>query len=757
MDMATQDESTETGVGVGPQTPAARQRAQRACDGDPGTEPEQSDERGAAPDVGAEPAPGGESGAGSDVGAEPGPGVASDLGAEPAPGVEPGPTPDVGAEPGPGVEPGVASDVSAEPAPGVEPGPTPDAGAELATIEESAYPKATRVAATNPAPPAPAKELAQPTGTDEPAGPIDPDEPVSSALTDAPEQPAPADEPEQPAATDAPEQPAPADEPDHPAPADAPAQPASAEGRPQPPLTGEPAPPASAEERAQRSFASAMERARRGSVPPMEWPPPRRSSTRERVGFAPSAPRRRDGFARASTWTRDRLHPRSTRKQAEFAPLSTRERVGLAPSSTRERLAALVALGSGVGVLLFLLASLGSSGSPAPGLAGLEVTASSRVVAPGGWIALVGSGAPHDAKVVLETRSQDGAWRSAGSVSSDEQGDFRVRGRALATPGPLEVRARVPGAGASGPIGMTVRPLRLASVGDINLGDAPGAAIAANGPRYPWTSVRNPLRNADIAFGNLECAVSERGEPFPKQFTFRGTPAALRGLRRQSGIDVLNLANNHVGDYGTEAMLDTVRHVEALGMRAVGAGRNLRRALAPQVVERLGLRIAFVGFSQIAPLEFAAGDRTPGTAWATPESIVDAVRAARRQADVVVATFHWGIEKAPFETADQRTLAQTAAAAGAHLVIGAHPHVLQPMRREGAAVVAYSLGNFVFGAASSDTTSTGILEADLTADGVSAARWRPGRIVAGRPVLDGTKPRRLPLRDPEAMETGVSL
>jgi poly-gamma-glutamate capsule biosynthesis protein CapA/YwtB (metallophosphatase superfamily) len=291
----------------------------------------------------------------------------------------------------------------------------------------------------------------------------------------------------------------------------------------------------------------------------------------------------------------------------------------------------------------------------------------------------------------------------------------------------------------------------LASVGDINLGDAPGEAIAANGPGYPWTSVGNALRRADIAFGNLECAISERGEPFPKQFNFRGTPAALEGLRRHTGIDVLNLANNHVGDFGRDATVDTIRSVEGLGMRAVGAGRDLRRALAPQVIERLGLRVAFVGFSSIAPIEFAAAEDSPGTAWASAEAIADAVRAARRRADVVVATFHCGIDRATFETTEQRLLAQTAAAAGAQLVIGAHRHVLQPLRREGAALVAYSLANFVFGAASADTAATGILEASLTADGVGAARWRAGRIVGGRPLLDSAPP---PSADPRPGPSG---
>jgi poly-gamma-glutamate capsule biosynthesis protein CapA/YwtB (metallophosphatase superfamily) len=220
---------------------------------------------------------------------------------------------------------------------------------------------------------------------------------------------------------------------------------------------------------------------------------------------------------------------------------------------------------------------------------------------------------------------------------------------------------------------------------------------------------------------------------------------------------VLNLANNHVGDFGRVATVDTVRAVERLGMRAVGAGPDLHRALAPQIVERLGLRVAFVGFSEIAPIEFAAGDDSPGTAWASAESITRAVRAARRLADVVVATFHWGIEKATYETAEQRALAQAAVAAGAQLVIGAHPHVLQPLRREGAALVAYSLGNFVFGAGSPGTASTGILEVGLTAEGVGTARWRAGHIAGGRPLLDSKRARRLPIRDTEAMSAGISL
>jgi hypothetical protein len=392
----------------------------------------------------------------------------------------------------------------------------------------------------------------------------------------------------------------------------------------------------------------------------------------------------------------------------------------------------------------------------APGVAAAQLTIDAPPVrATGVVIPVRGAGATPGARVALERRTRRG-WVGVGAAQAGPRGGVRIAYRPYSVQRRYRLRLTADGA-ASPARTVRSRDVTLAAFGDANLGDGVATVMAARGATWPWGGVAAVLRRADIAFGNLECAISRRGEPFPKEFTFRGTPQALRGLRRNTGMDVLNLANNHVGDYGRAAMLDTVRGVERFGMRAVGAGSDLRRALAPQVVERLGLRVAFVGFSEIAPIEFAATDETPGTAWATPESVAAAVRAARRRADVVVATFHWGIEKAPYESAAQQTLAHTAAAAGAHLVIGAHPHVLQPVRREGAALVAYSLGNFVFGASSIDTTATGILEVGLTAEGVAAARWRQARIVSGRPVLDRRRPRRIPLRKRAAMDAGVTL
>ena len=277
----------------------------------------------------------------------------------------------------------------------------------------------------------------------------------------------------------------------------------------------------------------------------------------------------------------------------------------------------------------------------------------------------------------------------------------------------------------------------LSAVGDVNLGNGPGAMIARFGPGYPWTSVGAVTSKADIAFANLECAVSLRGSPQAKKFVFRGRPSSVHAMSRRGGIDVVSLANNHAGDYGDTALLDTQRHVREAGITSVGAGANEQLAHRPRIIRRLGLRVAFVGFSTILPFNFRGLGHDPGTAWGTPARVRRAVRRARRRADVVVAAFHWGTERDTHESAAQRELAQVALRAGATAVIGSHPHVLQPIRRlPKRRLIAYSLGNFVFSASSPTTARTGILELSLTRRGVVGSRFKRATIRAGRPVFD---------------------
>lgn len=356
-----------------------------------------------------------------------------------------------------------------------------------------------------------------------------------------------------------------------------------------------------------------------------------------------------------------------------------------------------------------------------------------RVVAPGGRVDAFVSGVPLPAKVQELVGRR---WIDRGKRVGTEGGAARFR----APRGEGRIALRVLDATGVGSkaLRIQVRALRMAAVGDINLSPAPLGSIAGGDVDAPWASVGPRLRAADLTFGNLETAVSTRGTPQEKQFRFRSSPASIGAMVRDSGMDVVNLANNHVGDYGHLATLDTLRYVEQYGMTYTGAGKDAAEAYRPRVVRRLGLRIAFVGFSNVLPSEFAATASRPGTAWASAKAVRSSVRRAAKEADVVIATFHWGIELAKRPRASDAALARLAIRSGATAVIGGHPHVLQPTVRIGKhRLIAYSLGNFVFPSHSAGTTSTGILRLGLGAGTVLSHAFDRATIHGATPVLDG--------------------
>jgi poly-gamma-glutamate capsule biosynthesis protein CapA/YwtB (metallophosphatase superfamily) len=282
---------------------------------------------------------------------------------------------------------------------------------------------------------------------------------------------------------------------------------------------------------------------------------------------------------------------------------------------------------------------------------------------------------------------------------------------------------------------LVVRPVSVDAVGDVTFGEAVGPAIAAHGGAFLWAFVGATLRSADITVGNLETAVSTRGVAAVKEFTFRGPPAALVPMHKIAGFDVLTLANNHTVDFGRHALLDTVKAVHAAGIHTIGAGANDMQARRPALVEAGGLRVAFLGYSDVNPYAFNATSTSPGTAKADVAAITADVHAALRRADVAACFFHWGTELHPAPDARQQLFAAACLNAGAKLVLGAHPHVLggvaTPTRRS---LVAWTLGNFVF-PSGSVTGRTAILHVALGADGVRGYRLVPVRIDGFRPRL----------------------
>ncbi len=352
-------------------------------------------------------------------------------------------------------------------------------------------------------------------------------------------------------------------------------------------------------------------------------------------------------------------------------------------------------------------------------------------LAPGG-LAHVGGFAGANETLRLETAHGD----VLAHTTSGQRGGFVLRFRA---PRPGRYRLRIVGESRSTPVGaLFVRPLVLDAVGDITFGEQVGAALASYGAAYPWTQVAPILRSADITIGNLETSVSERGSAQDKPYTFRGPPHALRPMSTLAGFDVLTLANNHSGDFGRDALLDTVHAVRAAGMLPIGAGANLHSATQPAIVAAGGLKIAFLGFSDINPAGFSATRFAPGTASADLALMNDAVRAARRRADLVVCFLHWGVELVPSPDRRQDQIAEACLAAGASVVLGAHPHVLGPVSRPSTrTLVAWTLGNFVFPSTGA-SAKTAILQVRLDAHGVRDDRLIRVEIKGFRPTPELT-------------------
>lgn len=287
------------------------------------------------------------------------------------------------------------------------------------------------------------------------------------------------------------------------------------------------------------------------------------------------------------------------------------------------------------------------------------------------------------------------------------------------------------------------RPPTIVITGDILLAGRAERLIEGQGPAAPFAEVSAALREADLAIGNLECSLSTRGKRADKKYTFRADPKTAAALS-EAGFDVMTLANNHSVDYGPEALTETLQTLGEAGMAVVGAGEDAERARRPVIVARgePPVRIAVLAFSNMEPVSFYAGGDRPGTNPAQPDAIRESVSTARRQADVVIALFHWGDEHSTSPTARQRELAYLAADAGADLVVGHHPHVLQGFERRGRALIAYSLGNFLFPSRGA-CRSTMMLRYSPRRDGRGMVEVMPC-------VIEGFRPR--PARQDERVE-----
>jgi len=234
----------------------------------------------------------------------------------------------------------------------------------------------------------------------------------------------------------------------------------------------------------------------------------------------------------------------------------------------------------------------------------------------------------------------------------------------------------------------------LVFAGDIMLADLPGKAIEKGVD--PFRDFAPILKSADATIGNLECVVSTKGKPIEdKPWTFQPHPRVLPVLARYFGI--VSLANNHTGDFGSEAFIEQLDLLDRHHLPHFGGGRNCVEARTPHLLEVKGIRIALLGYNDFHPREFEAGPSWPGVAWCVDEQVLADIKAARtiHKADLVIPFMHWGDEEEPANDR-QKQLARAMIDAGADVVVGSHPHWTQDPEYYQGKLILYSLGNFVF-------------------------------------------------------------
>ena len=220
------------------------------------------------------------------------------------------------------------------------------------------------------------------------------------------------------------------------------------------------------------------------------------------------------------------------------------------------------------------------------------------------------------------------------------------------------------------------------------------------------------IQKADLFMVNEEFPFSTRGEAAPdKQYTFRLPPERV-SIFQEMGIDLVTLANNHALDFGTDALVDTLDTLDGAGISHVGAGRNLEEAKKPVIVELQGKTIGFLGASRVIPeTSWNASSSKPGMLVTyDPSMTIQEIEKLDQNCDYVVVYARGGIERAEHPEEYQRAMGKQYIDAGADLVVGSHPHVLQGIEYYKGKPIIYSLGNFVFG---SSIPRTALLKAEL--------------------------------------------
>ncbi len=259
---------------------------------------------------------------------------------------------------------------------------------------------------------------------------------------------------------------------------------------------------------------------------------------------------------------------------------------------------------------------------------------------------------------------------------------------------------------------------------------------------YPWEKVKTYFTEDDLTIVNLETSITNGGKKWPnKQYNFRSSPMTPK-VMKESGIDVVTLANNHVLDYGYDGFIDTLNNLDKYEIKYTGAGKNKKEAVKGIVAEENGVKIGIVAYSRVIPeSKWYANDKRPGVLSGYDpyvDEMCKKIQEMRKNTDIVVLSIHWGVERSTAPRAQEIKLAKKAIDNGADVVMGHHPHVLQGIQVYKGKPIFYSLGNFVFNSTSELSKKTMIGQVVIKNKKIERVNIIPCKIVNSRPIpLEG--------------------
>lgn len=276
--------------------------------------------------------------------------------------------------------------------------------------------------------------------------------------------------------------------------------------------------------------------------------------------------------------------------------------------------------------------------------------------------------------------------------------------------------------------------IELVAVGDVMLARGVNKKIIEEGPFYPFEKIREITGQADVAFCNLECAISPRSKRNFKNTSFCIRPEDAKGLSF-AGFDVVSLANNHMFDCEKKGIVSTIEFLKQEKIKFTGAGKTTAQALRPAIFNLKNTRIGFLAYNAY-PMDWIVLKKDQSAiAFYDSSRAIEAIEKLKKKADVIIVSMHWGDEYRKKPNSRQIKIAHQLIDAGADLILGHHPHVLQEIEEYKNGIIVYSLGNFVFDQQKAQTRKSIIFKANLSRGGVSEYSTLPVQIEDSRPQV----------------------